>query len=276
MRDFYNLKALYSTLLISIIFMGTAPAQPSADRLADDILQKYSERLSHIETISITLQPSEAGFIPEVTTHYEKRTENGRTFLVPVDTDSDLEYAGLTGLFDEKLAQLVRGSRSITGENLDTVTVYKVFVDDIDLIRSLDENESGFNEMESETETVTVWIDSEELYVRKVLFDQAVRGEGGMSVEMVMDDYRLYSGFPIAHTVKLTIHGLSSQFSEEDMAEAKETMRQMEEQLSQMPEPQRKAIERQIKPQMEQFEKMLNEGEPAEMKMNVVDVRVNE
>lgn len=278
MRDYYDLKGILFTMLAIVLLAGSITAQPSAGKLADDILEKNSERLSQIETISFTIQPLDGGIIPEITSNYEKRVENNVAYLAPVDDETDVEYGGLTGSFDDKLAELVRGASSIATEQLEGYGVYRIFVDDKELIRSLEGTDPGFDELdsESETETLTFWIDTKELYVRKVHFDQTIENGGEMSVEIRMEDYRIYSGFPVAHTLIMTVHGMENQFSEEDLAEARMAMNQMEEQLSQMPEAQRKAVERQIKPQMEQFEQMLSEEGPGQMVIEVVDVRVNE
>jgi hypothetical protein len=264
-------------VLLLFIFMVSGPvvAQPSANRLADDILQKNAERLSQIETLEMTIEMEGMAFLPEMTTRYIKKVENGVPYLEIDSADYDSDYGTMSGTFDDTLARLVRGSSSITRETLGSYNTYKVYVDDQELLRSLDEGEIEFDEMEMEAEAATIWIDTDQLYVRKLLMEQSVDGDG-MSVEMILNDYREYSGMPLAHTIEMKIHGINSQFSEEDIAEARKAMEEMERQLAQMPEAQRNAIERQLKPQIEQFEQMIDGGEPGSMVLRVTNVKVNQ
>ncbi len=275
MRELTSIRDGIVLFLFIFIFSGAAAAQPSANRLANDILQKNAERLAQIESLELTIEMEGMAFIPEITTRYIKKVEDGVPYLEVDSADYDSDYGTMSGTFDDTLAKLVRGSSSITRETLGSYSTYKVFVDDRDLLKSLDDGEIEFDDMEMEAEAATIWIDADQLYVRKILMEQNIGGDG-MSVEMRLDDYREYSGLPLAHTIEMKIHGLSSQFSEEDIAEARQAMEEMERQLAQMPEAQRNAIERQLKPQIEQFEQMLEGGEPGAMVMKVVNVKVNQ
>ncbi|MDZ7757036.1 hypothetical protein [Rhodohalobacter sp.] len=267
-------------ILLVLIFSFTAVAaiaQPSADRLAEEMINKYEESLSQIETLSMTIQVNEGGLIPDMTTRYVKKTnENGTPYLdLENEDDMEMDFSAMAGSVDQ-MVDLIRGAESISEEKINGVDTYKIYVNDSELLKSLDQGEMEMEDTEIEFDSATFWIETGSMNVRKIFMEQTVDGEKNMNVEMNLDDYRDFSGYPVAMSMTMKIGGMSSQFSEEEIAEAREAMREMEKQLSQMPEAQRAAIERQIKPQMEQFERMLESDEGMTMNISVKDVKVNE
>lgn len=274
-------KTVHSNLFLSFLILSltavSAISQPSADRLAEEMMNKNAEWLSQIETLSMTMQMNEGGLIPDMTTRYVKKTnENGTPYLDLEDEENmEMDFSAMAGSVDQ-MVELIRGAESITEERVDGVNTYKIFVNDSELLKSLDQSEMEMEDMEIVFDTATIWIESSTMYVRKVFMEQTVNGEQNMSMEMNLDEYQVHASYPIPMTMTMKIEGISSQFSDEEIAEARQAMSEMEKQLSQMPEGQREAIERQIKPQMEQFERMLESDEGMTMKMTVTDVKVNE
>jgi len=267
-------------LTASLIFSLTAVSvfsQPSAERLAEEMVSKNAEWLSQIERLSMTMQLNEGGMIPDMTTMYVKRVdEYGNPYLdLENDETMEMDFTAMAGSVDQ-IVKLIHGAESISEERLNGVNTYKVFVNDRELLESLDQNEMEMEDMEIVFDTATFWIESGTMYVRKVFMEQTVDGDQNMSMEMNLDDYQVFSGYPVPMKMTMKIGGMASQFSEEEIAEARQAMRQMEEQLSQMPKAQRQAIERQIKPQMEQFERMLESDEGMTMNITITDVKVNE
>lgn len=276
-----RVKTVQINFLLSILILsftaGLAVSQPTPDRLAEDMMNKNTEWLSQIETLSMTMQMNEGGLIPDMTTRYVKRTnENGTPYLDFENEDAmEMDFSAMAGSVDQ-MVKLIRGAESISEERLNGVNTYKVFINDRELLQSLDQSEIDMEDMEIVFDRATVWIEVDNLYVRQVFMEQTVNSEQNMSMEMNLDGYERYSGYPVPMKMTMKINGMSSQFSEEEIAEARRSMKEMEQQLSQMPEAQRKAIERQIKPQMEQFERMLESDEGMTMTMTVTDVKVNE
>jgi len=276
-----RVKTIKNSLVLSILTLSlaaaTAVAQPSADRIAEEMVNKYEESLSQIETLSMTIQMNEGGLIPDITTRYVKKVnENGTPYLdLENGNDMEMDFSALAGSVDQ-MVDLVRGAESITEERVNGIDTYKIYVNDSELLKSLDQGEMEMEEMEIVFDAATIWIEINSMNVRKIFMEQTVEGDKNMNMEMSLDDYQVFSGYPVPMSMTMKIGGMSSQFSSEEIAEAREAMREMEKQLSQMPEAQREAIERQIKPQMEQFERMLESGEGMTMNISVTDVKVNE
>jgi len=276
-----RVKTIKNSLVLSILTLSltaaAAVAQPSADRIAQEMINKYEESLSQIETLSMTIQVNEGGLIPDMTTRYVKKTnENGTPYLDLENGDAmEMDFSALAGSVDQ-MVDLIRGAESITEEKVNGMDTYKIYVNDSELLKSLDQSEMEMEDMEIVFDAATIWIEISTMNVRKIFMEQTVDGDKNMSMEMSLDDYQVFSGYPVPMSMTMKIGGMSSQFSAEEIAEAKEAMREMEKQLSQMPEAQRQAIERQIKPQMEQFEQMLESGEGMTMNIAVTDVIVNE
>ena len=276
-----RVKTIKNRLVLSILTLSlaaaTAVAQPSADRIAEEMVNKYEESLSQIETLSMTIQMNEGGLIPDITTRYVKKVnENGTPYLdLENGNDMEMDFSALAGSVDQ-MVDLVRGAESITEERVNGIDTYKIYVNDSELLKSLDQGEMEMEEMEIVFDAATIWIEINSMNVRKIFMEQTVEGDKNMNMEMSLDDYQVFSGYPVPMSMTMKIGGMSSQFSSEEIAEAREAMREMEKQLSQMPEAQREAIERRIKPQMEQFERMLESGEGMTMNISVTDVKVNE
>ena len=276
-----RVKTIKNSLVLSIMTLSLAAAaavaQPSADRIAEEMVNKYEESLSQIETLSMTIQMNEGGLIPDITTRYVKKVnENGTPYLdLENGNDMEMDFSALAGSVDQ-MVDLVRGAESITEERVNGIDTYKIYVNDSELLKSLDQGEMEMEEMEIVFDAATIWIEINSMNVRKIFMEQTVEGDKNMNMEMSLDDYQVFSGYPVPMSMTMKIGGMSSQFSSEEIAEAREAMREMEKQLSQMPEAQREAIERQIKPHMEQFERMLESGEGMTMNISVTDVKVNE
>lgn len=281
MRRVMRVKILKISLIFVVLILsfntGAAIAQPSAERIAEEMTTKYEESLSQIETLSMTIEVNEGGLIPEMTTRYVKKTnENGTPYLdIENGDDMEMDFSAMAGSVDQ-MVDLIRGAESITEESIDGIDTYKIYVNDSELLKSLDQSEMEMEDMEIVFDAATIWIEISTMNVRKIFMEQTVDGDKNMSMDMSLDDYQTFSGYPVPMSMTMKIGGMSSQFSEEEIAEAREAMREMEKQLSQMPEAQRDAIERQIKPQMEQFERMLETGEGMTMNITVTDVKVNE
>lgn len=266
-----------AAMLLAInLSTNTAEAQPSPERLADQIAQKNSERISGIDNITITVSPENGGFFPITTTSYEKVNRDGRDILVAEEANMDVGV--LSGAFDNQMPRLVRAAHTITSERLENAAVYKVEVDDTEALNELgaDDPEFGLDDEVVVTNAI-VWIDQNELYPLKIEMTQLSEEGYEIVVTLTMSDYREHSGMAIPHRIAMKIDGLESQFAEEDLAMAREYIEEIEEQLNELPREQREMLEEQLRPQMEMFEAMLGEDgfEMGEMVFLVSDVVVN-
>jgi hypothetical protein len=277
MRDF---RTCLSGIFIFAMLMNAGlmlQAQPAPGQLADQIIQKNAERLAQINNIEITVEMDEGGMIPPTTTRYIKRNENGRVWLEPEGDDPDMDMGLISGVFDDQVPILISGASSITNESLNGYRVYKIVVDDVDLLNQFVQDDFDFeDDTEMEVKRATLWIDRDELIARKVYFEQMDEYGNDLNVEIRMSDYKTHSGLPLAHNVSLKMSGLETQFSEQDIAEARQALRELEQQLQQMPAAQREMIERQMRPQIERFEEMIESGEIGEIQFRITDVKVNQ
>lgn len=252
-------------------------AQPNPDRLADMMAEKNSSYLANIDRISISMEMDGLP-IGAMSTMLEKRTENGFSWLAVTSDDSDFDSGINSGLMDDQAIKLVRAAESVTEETFAGVRTYKLTVSDPEVLQGIMEQNMDFgmdeDMFEFTPERITMWIDREMLVPRKVYFEQRGGDGNPMNVEMVMDEYQIHDGLPIAHSVQLSIEGLENQFSESELQEARRMMEQMESQLQNMPESQRAMIQDQLRPQLERFEEMLNSGGMS-MVMRIRDVQVN-
>lgn len=262
-----------------LIFSGftTLIAQPSVPGLADQMEQANEDRLSNINNLELTVRMKIGEVMQEETvTRYVKETRGGRSMLVP-DTDHDMydDQELLEGVYDGSVEKIVRGAESIENDQLDGRPAYKLFISDEQLLTMFEDDMPDPDEMRPEIDNATIWIDRQMLVPLRMVYGQE-EGEDGISIEIRMQEYEMHSGLPIAKKISVDIQGISSMFSEEEMAEARRAMEQMKEQLAQMPEAQRQMIKSRMAGQMEQFEEILESGNAGSTTMEVIAVRVNQ
>jgi hypothetical protein len=262
----------------------TAAAQPSPSDLADRLAQAQQEHIRQIDRLQITNRITAGMFDgQETTTTFVKARRDGRYVLEPEEKDDFYDDDEITGFTGEIYIEMIRNASEIAEETRDGHRVYRITIDDPEFLAGLDGldaiDEPMYDEFDDDgfmddqvPETVILWVDRSELVMRAVQFSF---GEGGVAVNYRFTDYMTYSGLPVPMVTEVHVEGLENMISEEELAEAREAMRQMEAQLEQMPEAQRDMIRRQIQPQMERLEQMLQSGDMGRARIEVVDVQVN-
>ncbi len=267
----------YMIMLLVLIFAGTvtATAQTSPNQLADQVHEINQQRLSDIESLTIIMKMDLAGNESETTTRYIKTESDGRAILALEDRPEDPDNKMLEGVYDGSIEEIIRAGESVSNEQLDGKNTYKILITDTEFLNQLGRDEFDVENEEIDIEKATLWIDRDELLPRKMLYEQ-LADESGVSVEITMEDYRTYSGLPVAHKMSMKLEGMDNMFSEEEIAEARQAMREMEEQLAAMPPEQREMIESRMSGQIEQFEQMIEAGTGGSTLMEVLDVKVNE
>ena len=262
-----------------------AAAQPSPADLADRLEQAQQEHLRQIDRLQITNRITSAMFDGgETVTVMVKTQRDGRYVLVPEDPDDFYDEDDITGFADEIYIEMIRNAGSIESDIWHGYQVYRITVDDPDFLASFDgmdpldepmhdgfDDEDGFME-DSVPESLTLWVDRSEMLIRGVAFSF---GDGGVTANYRFTDYQVFSGLPVPMVTEIEIEGLDKLISEEELAEARQAMKQMEAQLEQMPEAQRDMIRQQIQPQIERLEQMLQSGDMGKARVEVVDVVVN-
>lgn len=276
MRTFKGYQAVLILFIHFFVLSVWADAQPSPGQLADMILEMNSDRLSDITVVEITVM-AEDNIIPQSTTRYIKQSENGRVWLRPENEDPEIDSGLLSGVFDDQLPILISGAAGIENEQLGEFDVFRVYIDDTDLLNTLVSDDIEFEDISGEMSvlTATVWLDREELIARKLRFVQGDDLGNELIVEILMENYQLHSGLPVSHTVTFQFSGMETEFSEEEIAEARRGLEAFRQQLEQMPEAQRRMIEQQLQPQIERMESILDTGEIGDMVFLVKEVRVN-
>lgn len=268
MRDLA--KSVIKTAFFLITFFGVTDgyAQPQPGLLADQMIERTNERLSEINRLEITFQSEQNRFQNSVITTYIKQTEGGNSWLETDTTHSELEKVMVTDVYDNRFASLIRGASSIESVEMNNQPVYKIEVHNEQLLHNL--NEENVNSSELKFNQVTIWIDIKELLPRKMEFDQTDE-----VIEIQFKDYQSYNGLHIAHSVQQTINEMETNLTEEERAETRRALDKLEQQINQMPEGQRRAVEQQIRPQMEEFEAILKNDEMDVIVYKVTDVNVD-
>ena len=288
LRSASLLSALAAVVLLAAsasTLTQTADAQPSPSDLADRLAQAQQEHIRQIDRLQITNRITAGMFDgQETTTTFVKVERDGRHVLDPVETDDFFDDDEITGFTGEIYIEMVRNASSVVQETHDGHRVYRVTIDDPEFLAGLEGvdplDEPVYDDFDDEDafmddqvpESVTLWVDRSDLLIRAVRFSFS---EEGVTVNYRFGDYRTYSGLPVPMVTEVHIEGLDQLFSEEELTEAREAMRQMEAQLEQMPEAQREMIRQQLLPQLERLEQMLESGDMGKARIEVVDVVVN-
>lgn len=258
---------------------GALIAQPSAAQLADRLDDLNEDRLSQIDRFTITMIAT-SGILEgtESTNRYEKVNRDGRDVLVSADEDEN-ELAGIAGHFDGTLAEFVRKASSIVNDDYQGYSVYRIEVNDREFLNSLgDPVDIGEEDLTDQygIESAVILLDSEDMIMRHASFYQQDDSGENITMNMKLSDFREYAGMPVPHSIEIDVEGLEQMISEDELEEARQAMREMESQLEQMPEAQRRMIEEQLMPQIERFERMIQQGELGNMRFEVKEVLVND
>lgn len=267
------------SVMLFIIGSSQIIAQPSAAQLADRLDQVNLERIQNINQIQIT-NVITSGMMEgmENVTQYHKVQRNGRDVLEAVDSDDMYEMGDMTGYFDEMMGEMVRHASSVEETTHQGHSAFRVEIDDREFLNSLAEDDRLTREELDEDfapESIVLFIDRDELIIYRATFYQQSSQGGAITMHINLSEYENFSGMPIPRIVDFEVEGIEQMISDEELAEAREALREMEGQLEQMPQAQRDMIEQQLRPQIERFEQLVQQGELGNMRIEVTDVVVN-
>lgn len=130
-------------------------------------------------------------------------------------------------------------------------------------------------------ETVSLWIDTEELVPLRLLMEGQVENQGKKSpltIEKLDLDYRQFGPLYESYQQVYTLGGLMAGMSEKDQKDLQKAVKEMEKakkQMEEMPEEQRAMVMKMMGSKMEELEKMAAGGNITSI-TDVVSVAVNE
>lgn len=265
------------SLFIALIFVSfpvqSLKAQSVAD-IMDQMLARHSDALDGIETM-MTISQSEGFLQSDVpdTIYYKKSTlDDGTNILEPVSTDAQSATA-YYGNFTRGYDSMVENSTYEGIETIDGKRAHAIFIEDISALQEsmtpdMPQQQSG------EAQSGWFYVDANELVPLKMTFDLNFEGDYEGSIDMSFRDYRSVNGVPMAYEVEMIIDGISESVSAEDMAEARNNIRQLREQMDGASGMQKRIMERVVTPQLERLEKILEDGN-MNMKITILEAEAN-
>ncbi|MCC5906091.1 MAG: hypothetical protein JJU13_07800 [Balneolaceae bacterium] len=265
-----------STLAAILLIPIVTAAQQGPAELADRLNDIYSERISSINNLTITVASGNGDLFPETTTRYVKIYRDGRDVLVTEDIELDLGV--LSGAFDGQLPALIRAAHTISNETLDGSDVYRIEVDDANALFELGTEDTEYAYDDVTVTHAVVWMHRTKLYPLKLEMGQISEEGFNITVTLVMEDYRDYSGLPVPHRIEMKVDGMEDQIPESDLEYIRQYLDNLQSELEEMPEADREAAEIQMRPQIEQLQRFLESGGVAMGGMVFVirDVQVNQ
>jgi hypothetical protein len=175
------------------------------------------------------------------------------------------------------MAQFARRAKVVGTETIDGREAYVIHADDLSDI----EMGQGDNEAQYTLQTMTAWIDTEELVMLRLKMDGILERDGqsrDMTIENLQQDYRQTGPLYESYRQVMRISGLMGEMSEKDrkdLEKAQKEMEEMEAQLDEMPASARSMVEGQMKKYRAMIDSMLKDG-AIETTVDVVRIEVNQ
>jgi hypothetical protein len=264
-------------LLVPLAAPVPAAAQTSAADVLNRAYRQYEARMANVE--NYTLVQRVMGV--ETTIHFEREMVDGSPVYRPSvtaaggriiapgdDADQGANPYDLLAAFAERA----------TLEDRETVDGRDAHVIRIDDFSGMPGMAPSPGDGEFTVRTGRLYIDAANHLVRRMVFEGAatVGGESHpVTMDMRMEDYRDVQGMMHPFRTVMRTTGLSPRVSQAEMEEARRSMAELEAQMKSMPAAQRQMMERMVRPQMEQFQAMLD-GEAMEVTIEVTELRVNQ
>jgi len=263
-------------LLSTILFLSisvTVFAQ-SPEEIMNRMISQYSNSLDGIETM-MTVSTMDGFMQTDVpdTTYYRKVTlEDGTQILEDVSSGGDTPGADYWN-FKENFDAIAENSSYEGTETIDGKEAHVIFIEDVSALygETMGEMENG---EQGEPQSGRFYIDAEDYVPIRMSFDVQFEGEYSGTVDVNMKDYQSVDGVQMAFLTEIAMEGISDQFSAEELAEAREGMRDLREQLENASGMQKRIMERAVKPQLERMEKILEDGNMT-MSVTIIEAQTN-
>jgi len=262
---------LYQLTLFILLISSTVFAQ-SPEEIMSRMMSQYSNSLDGIETMMTvsTMDGFMATDEPD-TTYYRKVTlEDGTQVLEDVNGDTPgANYWNLKENF-ETIAEnaTYEGTETVDGRE-----AHVIFIEDVSALygQTMGEVEDG---TQGEPQSGRFYVDVDDYVPLRMSFDVEFDGEYSGAVDVNMKDYRSVDGIQMAFLTEIAMEGISDQFSAEELAEARQGMKELREQLENASGMQKRIMERAIEPQLERMEKILEEGSMT-MSITILEAQTN-
>lgn len=265
------LYSFFQTTLFTILLSSVALAQ-SPEEIMNRMISQYSSSLDGIETMMTvsTMDGFMATDIPDTTFYRKVTLEDGTQVLEDVNGDTPgANYWNMKENF-ETIAEnaTYEGTETIDGKE-----AHVIFIEDVSALygQTMGEVEDG---TQGEPQSGRFYVDADDYVPLRMSFDVEYDGEYSGSVDVNMKDYRSVDGIQMAFLTEIAMEGISDQFSAEELAEAREGMRELREQLENASGMQKRIMERAIGPQLERMEKILEEGSMT-MSVTILEAQTN-
>lgn len=253
-------KRLLITLSLSILMLSAigVKAQSPADIL-DRMIQEHASSISGIETMMVVtkLEGIIESDIPDTTYYRKVIMDDGTPSLQAVSSIHDTPNADYYN-FKQNYDAIVENSVYEGTQRIDGRTAHVILIEDISSLYGAVVGEADPGE--SEAQSGRLFIDNSNYVLLKMQFDMQFDQEYSGSIDINMKDYRNVDGVYYPFLMEMEIDGISEQFSAEDLAEARAGLAELQQQIDNSSGMQRRIMERAIRPQIERFERMLEEG----------------
>ncbi len=268
-------KIKFQLVLVILLFICSSSLfAQSPQEIFDQMIEQYTNSIEDVETMMMITRME--GFMetePD-TTYYRKVMNDGFPNMQVVNSGSSTPSTNYYN-FQENYDALIENSTYEGTETVNGREAHVLFIEDVTaLYDDVVTTPEGQQQQQAEPQTGRMYIDTEDYIPVRMSFDINYEGEYTGTADMVMSDIRNVDGMLIPFMMEMKIDGISSSMSPEDMAEAKQSMKDLEEQMENASGLQKRILERAVKPQMERLQKILEEGAMT-MRTIVEDVQTN-
>ncbi len=268
-------RFMYTATVIFLTLFGTSAlyAQMTASQVLNNMLETHERGIQNIDDYTVVTDM--------YTAQYKKTYVDGRpVFKSRVQVRGMEQFDGQAAssstmghseLFDDNIFRYLKQSARYEGtETIDGIRTHVLFVADLEPIAEPGETDHPKN--------AYLYVDADKWVMSKMKFDVEVEMEPGQKQMMQpvirFLDYRSVEGMLLPFKTVMELGDMDAAISPEEREEAREAMAEMKRELEQMPEQQRQMVENMMRPQLEQYEKML-EGDAFEIVIEVQEVQVN-
>jgi len=238
-----------------------------ASQIIQTAIDRHEQRMSAVE--NYTIVQDVMGF--ESTAYYEKRMVDGRPVFKLIDTYGD-DSADDMGEMYAGFMEVAERARYSGEEDVGGNETYVLTVDDFSGLAMVDEGD------DFKPKKGTFYLDTDEYIIRRIVMEGVVERDGEQqpaTADMFFEDYRTVDGMVHPFMINMSVTGVTSSLSDEELEQARKDLEELRKQMAEMPESQRKMMESMMGPQIEKLEQMVESGN-IELSITVKDLRVNQ
>jgi hypothetical protein len=266
-------------LAVALSLSAAIPAATLQAQSASDVLQKaldrYAEQMKGVDNYALTIGTSIMA--QTYTVYYEKKMVNGHPTFVTPGQGQD-QAASQWGNPYELLPQIQSRAALQGHEAVDGHDTFVIVVSDLSGIDFGQEALGSAQDAKVTPKKMALYMDSKDYLVRRMHMDGTITREGKstpVTMDAHMTDYRDVKGLMQPYRTQISMEGLTGGISDEDRAQARQSLEALKQRLESMPQAQRSAMEQMLKPQMDKMQQMLDTG-TMDVTIEVKDVQVNE